>query len=55
MQEVVGGWVREAGKRDPVRLLEFLDWHAATMPRIALRYAVAHLDPDASRQYMEMR
>lgn len=35
----VGGWIREAGKRDPQRLLAFLDRHAATMPRTALRYA----------------
>ena len=33
IQKAVGGWVREAGKRDPQALLEFLDRFAATMPR----------------------
>ena len=52
VQLAVGGWVREAGKRDPERLLGFLDRHAATMPRPALRYAVEHLDPAARQQYL---
>ena len=29
VQKAVGGWVREAGKRDRGRLIEFLDRHAA--------------------------
>ena len=33
IQKATGGWLREAGKRDPLRLIEFLDEHAATMPR----------------------
>ena len=44
IQKAVGGWVREAGKRDPRALLDFLDRFAATMPRTTLRYAVEHLD-----------
>jgi 3-methyladenine DNA glycosylase AlkD len=52
VQRAVGGWVREAGKRDPGRLLAFLDAHAATMPRIALRQAVEHLDPATRAHYM---
>ena len=55
VQKAVGGWVREAGKRDPGRLIEFLDRHARTMPRTALRYAVEHLDPDTRRHYMQLR
>lgn len=46
----VGGVLREAGKHDRVRLLRFLDEHAATMPRTALRYAIEHLD-DAQRAH----
>jgi hypothetical protein len=55
VQKAVGGWVREAGKRDPGRLIGFLDRHARTMPRTALRYAVEHLDPETRRHYMELR
>lgn len=54
VQKAVGGWVREAGKRDQARLLGYLDRHAATMPRTALRYAVEHLDPDLRRHYLEL-
>jgi 3-methyladenine DNA glycosylase AlkD len=55
VQKAVGGWVREAGKRDPARLLEFLDRHARTMPRTALRYAIEHLDPEARQHYLRLR
>ncbi len=40
----VGGWLREAGKKDLQSLLSFLDEHATTMPRVALRYATEHLE-----------
>jgi 3-methyladenine DNA glycosylase AlkD len=52
VQKAVGGWVREAGKRDRARLLEFLDRNAPTMPRTALRYAIEHLDPEARKHYL---
>jgi 3-methyladenine DNA glycosylase AlkD len=52
IQRAVGGWIREAGKRDPKRLLAFLDEHAAAMPRTALRYAVEHLDKPRRAHYM---
>jgi 3-methyladenine DNA glycosylase AlkD len=55
VQKAVGGWVREAGKRDRQRLLEFLDRHAATMPRTALRYAIEHLDADTKQHYMRLK
>jgi 3-methyladenine DNA glycosylase AlkD len=48
----VGSWIREAGKRDKQQLLDFLDTHAATMPRIALRYAVEKLDNKTREHYM---
>jgi hypothetical protein len=51
VQKAVGGWVREAGKRDPALLRSFLDRHAATMPRTALRYAIEHL-PEDERQHL---
>ena len=55
VQKAVGGWVREAGKRDRPRLLDFLDRHAATMPRTALRYAIEHLSPELREHYRGLR
>jgi len=51
----VGGWLREAGKQDRPRLLRFLDVHAATMPRTALRYAIEHLDTEQRRHYLGLK
>jgi len=51
----VGGWVREAGKKDRKRLLSFLNKYAATMPRTALRFAIEHLDAKKRKYYMERR
>lgn len=40
------GWMlRFVGDKEPARLRAFLDTHAATMPRTALRYAIEKLDP----------
>jgi hypothetical protein len=55
VQKAVGGWVREAGKQDVDRLRGFLDEHAATMPRTALRYAVEQLEADERARYLAMR
>jgi hypothetical protein len=55
VQKAVGGWVREAGKRDPGRLRVFLDAHAATMPRTVLRYAIEHLDADERARYRSLQ
>ena len=52
VRKAVGGWVREAGKRDPRRLLSLLDEYAATMPRTMLRYAIEKLDASQRRHYM---
>ena len=49
VQMAVGSWLREAGKRDQKRLLQFLKLHAPAMPRVMLRYAVEKL-PLAVRQ-----
>ena len=55
VQKAVGGWLREAGKHDIDRLRAFLDQHAATMNRTALRYAIKHLDPDTRQNYLGQR
>ena len=51
----VGGLLREAGKKDQDRLIAFLDRHAATAPRVTLRFAVEHLDPDQRKHYLGLR
>jgi hypothetical protein len=55
VQKAVGGWIREAGKRDEPRLRDFLDRNAATMPRIALRYAIEHLPSDTRDYYLHRK
>jgi 3-methyladenine DNA glycosylase AlkD len=55
IHKATGGWVREAGKKDRQRLLSFLDKHAATMPRTALRYAIEHLDRKQRDHYLNMK
>lgn len=53
IQKAVGWQLREVGKRvDRQLLLEFLDEHAATMPRTTLRYAIEHLDATTKKHYM---
>ncbi len=52
INKAVGSWIREAGKRDEARLRAFLDRHAATMPRVTLRYAVEKLPEAERKRYM---
>jgi len=47
--------LREAGKHDPQRLRDFLDTHAAAMPRTMLRYAIEHLDKAEREQYLRLK
>ncbi|HLF03474.1 MAG TPA: DNA alkylation repair protein [Anaerolineales bacterium] len=50
------GWaLRYAGGKDRQKLLSFLDKHAATMPRVALRYAIEHLDKKQRDHYLSMK
>jgi len=50
------GWaLRYAGDKDCQKLLGFLDQHAATMPRTALRYAIEHLDKEQRDHYLSMK
>jgi 3-methyladenine DNA glycosylase AlkD len=55
VQKVVGGMLREAGKHDRARLLGFLDAHAATAPRVLLRDAIEHLDPQQRAHYLGLK
>ncbi len=55
VQKATGGWLRQAGKGDRQRLLQFLDKYAATMPRTTLRYAIEHLSADEKKHYMGLK
>ena len=44
IHKAVGSWIREAGKKDKKRLIDFLDNYAAVMPRTMLRYAIERLE-----------
>lgn len=47
------GWMlREVGKRDEQTLRRFLDRHAASMPRTALRYAIERLPSRDRARYL---
>jgi 3-methyladenine DNA glycosylase AlkD len=50
------GWsLREAGRHDRERLVQFLDQHAVAMPRTALRSAMEHFDKGQRDHYLGMR
>ncbi|PKN47357.1 MAG: DNA alkylation repair protein [Deltaproteobacteria bacterium HGW-Deltaproteobacteria-17] len=50
------GWMlREAGQKDENRLRAFLDAHAASMPRVELRYALEKLPPEVRAHYLALR
>jgi 3-methyladenine DNA glycosylase AlkD len=50
------GWaLRFAGDKDREQLLQFLDKHAASMPRVTLRYATEHFDKKLRAGYLNMK
>ena len=53
--KAVGWMLREAGKRDGTRHAAFLEAHAATMPRVMLRYAIEKLDKPVRDRYLSMK
>jgi len=52
VQKAVGGWIREAGKHNLSKLIEFLDENATIMPRIMLRYAIEKLNNSTKQHYL---
>lgn len=53
INKAVGSWVREAGKRDRKKLIDFLNAYAGSMPRITLRYAIEKLDNKTRQFYLD--
>jgi 3-methyladenine DNA glycosylase AlkD len=50
------GWaLRFAGDKERQQLLHFLDKHAASMPRVTLRYATEHFDKKLRDAYLNMK
>lgn len=50
------GWaLRYAGDKDRTRLVEFLDRHAATMPRTLLRACLEHFEPELRMHYLKLK
>lgn len=50
------GWMlREVGKRSELHLTEFLQCHAANMPRTALRYAIERLSPGQRQKWLAVK
>lgn len=54
LQKAVGWSLREMGKLDLNLLYQFLDKHAKTMPRTALRYSLEKLSTDRKGHYMNI-
>ena len=52
IHKAVGWMLREVGDRDVDILRRFLQKHAATMPRTALRYAIEHFSPAERKRWM---
>ena len=55
VQKALGWVLRAAGDVDRARLTEFVERHAATLPRVALRAAIEHYDKDERVRILAIR
>ena len=54
IHKAIGWMLREAGKRSPEALEEFLHDHIRKLPRTTLRYAIERFDPGRRQYYLKM-
>jgi 3-methyladenine DNA glycosylase AlkD len=55
INKAVGSWIREAGKKDKLKLIDFLNQFAPGMPRDTLRYAIEKLDKHEKDFYLKLK
>lgn len=55
VQKAAGWMLRFAGDKDKKRIRQFLDAHAATMPRIMLRNTIEKFDKAEREHYMKLK
>lgn len=55
VHKAVGSWIRQAGKQDQQKLLDFLEEHAAGMPRVMLNKAIEKLDKERKDYYRSLK
>lgn len=55
IHKVVGGMLRTVAMHDRKRVEVFLERHAATMPRVMLRYAIEHFSPEERAGWLGRR
>jgi 3-methyladenine DNA glycosylase AlkD len=52
IHKAVGWMLREVGKKDASKEIDFLDKHHKTMPRVMLRYAIERFTNDERKHYL---
>lgn len=51
IHKAVGWMLRECGKKNEPQLIQFLDAHVSSMPRVMIRYAIEKLNSEVQKRY----
>lgn len=54
VQKAMGGFLREAGRQNTQRLLDFLNRHAASMPLDMIKRTTEHLEGELQKRYLNL-